>query len=270
MTRGSGRGRRRITARLLVAIAALAVAWNGADAQATRAPAVPWAVGEYLEYSLKFGAFSAGSGRMQVLPKDTVRERNAWRFRFDFSGGISWLGLNIKDIFDSWLDAETLHSLKFEQHLSEIGKNRTRIYQIFPDRLKFKLNNEDERESVADPLDDASIFFFIRTIPLEVGKSYDFNRYFDKRSNPVTIRVLRRDTVSVPAGTFPAIVIQPMIKTSGIFSDGGQAELWLSDDDRRILLQMHAKLSFGSLNLYLRKVTLPPLATPDTATRSRP
>ena len=55
----------------------------------------------------------------------------------------------------------------------------------------------------------------------------------------------------MPAGTFEAIVIQPIIKTSGIFSENGRAEIWLSDDDRHIMLQMKSKLSFGSLNLYL-------------------
>jgi hypothetical protein len=58
--------------------------------------------------------------------------------------------------------------------------------------------------------------------------------------------------VKVPAGTFDAIVLQPIIKTSGIFSEGGQAEIWLTDDDKKMMLQMKSRLSFGSLNLYLR------------------
>jgi hypothetical protein len=68
----------------------------------------------------------------------------------------------------------------------------------------------------------------------------------------VRIRVLRKERIKVPAGTFDAIVLQPIIKTSGIFSEGGQAEIWLSDDEKRIMLQMKSRLSFGSLNLYLR------------------
>ncbi|HVZ50100.1 MAG TPA: DUF3108 domain-containing protein, partial [Gemmatimonadaceae bacterium] len=225
----------------------------------------PWAAGEFLEYTLKFGAISVGSGRMQVTGRDTVRGRDAWRIRFDFSGGIPFAHVN--DAFDSWLDAETHNSLRFEQHLLELGKRRDRVYEIFPGRAVFRLNDQEERPSVENPLDDAAFFFFVRTIPLEVGQSYDFNRYFDPKANPVTIRVLRRDTVDVPAGRFPAIVIQPMIKTNGIFSEGGHAELWLSDDSRRILLQMKSKLSFGSLNLYLRKFVLPPVAPGDSTRR---
>ena len=56
----------------------------------------------------------------------------------------------------------------------------------------------------------------------------------------------------MPAGTYNAIVVQPLIKTPGIFSDKGQAEVWFSDDSEHIVLQMKSKLSFGSLDLYLK------------------
>jgi hypothetical protein len=68
--------------------------------------------------------------------------------------------------------------------------------------------------------------------------------------------------VRVPAGTFDAIVVQPIIKTTGIFSEGGQAEIWLSDDDKRMMLQMKSRLSFGTLNLFLRSYRF----SSDTAT----
>ena len=65
----------------------------------------------------------------------------------------------------------------------------------------------------------------------------------------------------MPAGVFDAIVVQPVIKTKGIFSENGHAEVWLSDDPSRIMLQMKSKLSFGSLNLYLKSYRPPTVAT---------
>jgi hypothetical protein len=94
-------------------------------------------------------------------------------------------------------------------------------------------------------------------VPLEVGQTYRFDRYFKPDRNPVTIRVLRRERVTVPAGTFDAIVIQPVIKAKGIFSEDGQAELWLSDDDRRMIVQMKSRLSFGSIDLFLSGIQRP-------------
>jgi hypothetical protein len=77
------------------------------------------------------------------------------------------------------------------------------------------------------------------------------------------VRVLRKEEVKVPAGKFNAVVIQPIIKSRGIFSEDGRAEIWLTDDDRRMMVQMKSSLSFGSLNLYLKSYT------PGTATATQ-
>jgi hypothetical protein len=90
-----------------------------------------------------------------------------------------------------------------------------------------------------------------------VGETYEFDRYFKPEKNPVRIRVLRRDTVKVPAGTFPTIVIRPMIKNDKLFPENGKAEIWLADDSTRMMIQMKSSLSFGSLNLYLKSARPP-------------
>jgi hypothetical protein len=80
------------------------------------------------------------------------------------------------------------------------------------------------------------------------------SRYFKPESNPVVVHVVRRDTVDVPAGRFPAIMLRPEIKTKGIFSKDGHAELWLADDSARTVLQLKTGLSFGSISLKLKHI----------------
>lgn len=211
---------------------------------------VPFDVGERLVYDVRFGPIKVGSGSMEVEQIANVRGREAWHTVFRVKGGTFFYKVN--DVLESWIDTRTFSSLRFRQDLDQGGKDRERHFEIFPDKKTFVETGKDEEPSVADPLDDGSFLYFIRTVPLEVGKSYEFNRYFRPDRNPVKIRVLRREKVTVPAGTFDAIVIQPTIKTKGIFSEGGKAEIWLSDDADRIMLQMKSQLPFGSLNLYLR------------------
>jgi len=63
-------------------------------------------------------------------------------------------------------------------------------------------------------------------------------------------------------------VVQPVIKTKGIFSESGQAEIWLSDDSRRIMLQMKSKFARISLSLHLKSYRPPTTpATPPTSSR---
>lgn len=224
---------------------------------ADRRAAVPFAVGELLEYNVNFGPIRAGSGSMEVRGIETVRGKEAYHTVFQVKGGIPFY--RVHDVFESWFDTSSLSSLKFIQDQDEGPKERERHYEIFPELAQYRelVKGEGEMQpSVSQPLDDGSFLYFIRTVPLVVGRTYEFQRYFRPDRNPVTIRVLRKEKVSVPAGTFDAIVIQPIIKTSGIFSENGRAEIWLSDDDRHIMLQMKSKLSFGSLNLYLKSYRL--------------
>ena len=225
-------------------------------APATQAPAAhvnnppPFSVGERADYDVKFGILHVGGGSMEVSDVQSLRGKDVWHTIFRFKGGTIFYHVN--DVFESWFDKDSLSSLRFAQHLEEGGKVRNRDYVIYPDRAVFQLNDKPEQPSVSNPLDDGSFLFFVRTLPLTVGETYTFDRYFNPKSNPVTIKVLRRERISVPAGKFNAIVVQPIIKTGGIFSDRGEAQVWFSDDSARIVLQMKSKLSFGSLDLYLK------------------
>jgi Protein of unknown function (DUF3108) len=215
--------------------------------------AVPFATGERMEYEVRFGALRVGNAHMEVVGLDNVRGRPAWHTAFWVQGGNFLYRVN--DVYESWMDAETLSSLRFVQELEEGGKDTERRFEIYPDRAIFVQTSKKppkEEKSVSQPLDDGSFLYFLRTIPLEVGKTYDFDRYFRPDRNPVRIRVLRKEKVKVPAGTFDAIVVQPVIKTKGIFSENGHAEVWLTDDERHIMLQLKSQLKFGSLNLYLK------------------
>lgn len=216
---------------------------------------VPWRVGERSQYEVRFGKVKVGSGSIEVVQLSEVRGREAWHTRFQVKGGTFFYKVN--DVLESWFDARTLASLRFVKDQEEGRSDREVRYEIFPERTAFLEvgRGGGEQPSVAQPLDDGSFFFFVRTLPLTVGETYDLHRYFKPDRNPVRIRVLRRERIKVPAGTFDAIVVQPTFKTKGIFSENGKAEVWLSDDARRIVLQMKSSLSFGSLNMYLKSHT---------------
>jgi len=190
---------------------------------------------------------------MEVVGVEPLRGRDAYHTRFLLRGGTAFFRVN--DRYESWFDARTMESLRYAQQIDQGTYERERLFDIFPERRTFTESGRAEPQpSVADPLDDGSFLYFLRTIPLEVGKTYEFNRYFRPDRNPVRVTVLRRERIRVPAGTFDAVVVRPTIKTTGIFSEGGRAEVWFADDSTRRMLQMKSRLPFGSLNLYLRSV----------------
>lgn len=212
---------------------------------------LPFGVGERLDYEVKFGIIPVGSGSMSVAAIDTIDGRPLMRLAFAVRGGT--LFFKVDDLMESWFDPRTLSSARFVQNLNEGSRHYRRRFDFDPEsRTYLESGKGASAPSVELPLDDASFVYFIRTQPLVVGETYQYDRYFRPEANPVTIRVLRRERVTVPAGTFDAIVVQPIIKTKGIFSQGGHAEIWLSDDASRMVLQLKSSLPFGSLNLYLK------------------
>ncbi|HVX41243.1 MAG TPA: DUF3108 domain-containing protein [Gemmatimonadaceae bacterium] len=242
-------------------IAAMLVALPAHGQEAASVPAhMPFGVGERADYDVRFGRLHVGSGDMEVLPMDTVRGHEVWHTVFHVSGGIPFYHVN--DRYESWIDARTFSSLRYWQLIDEGNYEPKRHYEIFPERRQFIENNREPQPSVAHPLDDGSFIYFLRSIPLHVGMDTTFDDYFIADRNPVRIRVLGRDTIDVPAGRFAALVIQPIIHAKGIFREGGDARIWLSDDANRIMLQMKSKVSFGSLNLYLKSFRPSPTSAP--------
>src|SRR3954471_322780 len=195
---------------------------------------VPFDAGERLTFDVRFGAIKVGTGRMEVVGMQDVRGREAWHTRFTVKGGIPFYKVN--DRMESWIDTRTFESLQFLQDLQEGRRDKERFYEIYPDLGTYTEKGEVEHApSVTDPLDDAAFLYFVRTIPLEVGQTYEFNRYFRPDRNPVTLRVLRKDTIEVAGRRWPSVVVQPIFKTPGIFSENGRAEVWLSDDKTRVV-----------------------------------
>ena len=211
-----------------------------------------FADGEELHYSAYFGKLRVGSGEMRFHGRDSVRDRSAWRASFRIDGGIP--GAHVHDTTVTWFDSVSYTSLRFVQNVHDPGYHANRDTQIFPTERTYRTKEGEVHASAEDPLDDMSLVYLVRTLPLEPGQCYVFKRYFKPDANPVVIHVVRRDTVEVPAGRYPAILLRPEIKTNGIFSENGHAELWLADDSRRTVLQLKTSLKFGSIRLQLRHV----------------
>ena len=216
------------------------------------AAAVPYMVGEELTYRATFGGIPAGTARMRVDGVEIVRGRPAYHVVFLLDGGIPFF--RVHDRYESWIDIETLASLRHRQQIAEGHYHRTTLYEIYPERAQYQKEGDSLRTSVSNPLDDGSFIYAVRTAGIQVGETRRDDRYFRPDKNPVVLTGLRRDTVSVGAGTFATTVVRPTIRTSGIFSDDGQAQVWFTDDDNRYPVQVKAKFAKFSLTLSLQSV----------------
>jgi hypothetical protein len=211
---------------------------------------LPFRAGEKFTYDASFGFIRVGRGTIELSGFDTVRSRLAWRATLTVTGGPPLY--KVRDSTVSWFDVRTLSSLRYVQRLREGGYHADKRFEIYPERAVYVKSGKPEMPSVSEPLDETSFLYFLRTIPLEVGQTYEFHRYFQPEANPVVIRVLRKEQIKVPAGTFNTIVVQPQIAAPGLFSKKEGAEVWISDDSVRMVVQIKSHVKFGSLRLALR------------------
>jgi hypothetical protein len=228
-------------------------------------PSYPFAVGETLTYSAKLGLLTLGSGTLQVAALDSIRGAEAFRFRFRLQGKTLFYSLD--DVLESWVGIEDFNSRRFVQDFVENDKPTHRSFEIYPDSGFFRERGRDTTQpSPPDPLDDTAFFYFVRLTPLEVGKKYVYARYFRKEKNPVTIEVVKREKMELPGGkAVDCLVLHPVIDTKGMFSKRSDTRIWLTDDARRLPVQIRSKFPFGTITLRLKDMVLPP--TPADAAR---
>lgn len=211
---------------------------------------VPFKVGETLDYQAKVDFLSAGSASMSVEDVEDIRGHPTYHTIFDVKGRV--LFFHVNDHYESWFDTTDLVSRHHVQHMDETHYSADHTYDFYPDR-KMYVRDGVEKQGVAEPFDEGSFLYFLRSIPLEVGQTYTLNRYYDASRDPVVIHVERKEHIQVPAGEFDAIVVKPIIKSKGLFSEKGDAEVWFSDDSSRTLLRLKSKLPIGTLYLELKQ-----------------
>lgn len=221
-------------------------------------------VGESAIYDVTFGPIKVGRGELKVEAVDTLAAGSAYRVAFEIRGGPFFYKIDDRTV--SWVAPDPIRSLQFEQILREGGYRRHRRYLFDHEDGTYTRQNWDEESesyrvdpverSVAMPpaaLDEIAYLFLARSLPLEVGRTYRFDRYFEQDGNPVVLQVLRRETVRVAAGRFDTIVVRPIIRAGGMFGEEGRAELYLTDDARRVIVLLRTRMKVGELNMYLKQ-----------------
>ncbi len=225
-------------------------------------PAVLFPVGERLSFNAKYGIFNVGSAAMEVMGFDTVHNVETVHIRFRISGGALWYHLD--QTIESWVGRYDFRSRRFSSIQDERNRHRERRYEIYPDSGFYREVGRDTTfATVLEPLDDASFLYWIRTVPLEVGKKYEYPRYFRPDRNPVIIEVLGRERVSVAGKKWQAIVVRPKIpQARGIFAEKSETRIWLSDDVHRLVLAIQSNFSFGQVTLKLKDYVVPGVLQP--------
>jgi len=208
----------------------------------------PFAVGETLQYQATLGLLPIGAATATV--SRMARERGVEAFVFAMSGEGGPPGLRVKYEMTSWVGTGHFTSLRFHRRLVQGRSVEEQHYQIVADSGRYREEGKvEDWEAPRDALDELAFLYYLRTIPLQVGRSYTIPRYFKTGYNPVRVRVTGREAVRLPDGrTTPGLVLE-------VTSRGHTLGVRLTDDARRLPVQLDVPLPYGTVTLELTGVS---------------
>jgi hypothetical protein len=231
----------------------------GPDARCRpQAPNKAFAEGEWFQFSIQYGAIRAGDALMQVEAVENVAGRPCYRLVSKAeSNSFFSLFFKVRDRVDSYMDVEELVSRRFSKNTLE-GKHRDNFTIDFDHATcKARYSDGAELEFPACSQDILSAFYYVRTVDLEVGRSVQVPCHADKKNYPLEVKVHKREKVKTPAGQFTCLVVEPVLKTTGLFRQKGKLTIWLTDDEYKIPILMKSKILVGSVSAILTDMHSP-------------
>jgi hypothetical protein len=222
------------------------------DASAVGLAKVPWKIGEYFQFSIDWNGLNGGSSLMQVQNYIRVDGRRCYRIvtKAESNSFVSKF-YKVRDRAESAVDAESLYSRRFIKRLRE-GSYKKDVNVRFDHARRLAVYDNDKIMEVAAGVHDVlSAFYYIRTRPLPDGAVIVIPTHDNEKSYQMEVQVLKRERVEVPAGTFSCVVVEPKLKSDGIFKSKGSMQVWLTDDEKRMPVQVRSKVPVGSIAVRL-------------------
>jgi len=208
-------------------------------------------VGEKLSFDVGYGFINAGYATLEVVDLIEYKNRPCYLVMSKANSNKFFSSFyRVEDKVESIVDATGIFSWRFEKQLREGGYKADKAYSF--DQENHRVFYENDTIDVAQYVQDAlSILYYARTQKLEVGKSIYIDNFTDGKQYPLEVRVLKKETVSVEAGKFDCLVVEPLLLSSGIFKHEGRLKVWLTDDRIKLPVLMKSKVIVGSITAEL-------------------
>lgn len=218
------------------------------------AVAEPFRAGESLRFSVQYGFIKAGSAWLEVPEVTTWNGQPVWRLVARAQSNSFFDKMyKVRNRIESFWDHDSLYSWRYfeDRHEGHYKANDTLWFEPGARQVRYK--NGQSYEVPPHVQDALSAFYYTRFQALPLGGSVNFDYHASRKSAPMEVRVLGRQTVKTPAGKFSCVVIEPLLKAGGIFKNKGRLVIWLTDDERRMPVLMKSKVLIGSISVVLQE-----------------
>lgn len=270
--------RMRFSAAAILLVALLAWPVSGAPP----AMPAPFPVGERLVYTVKWDppwylfflpSMTAGEMVLELRRGEPFLGQEALEVRLDArsSGTLARLaGMEVEDSFRFYSEPEQLCALGSRSRTREGKRMRSLELDYLRDsgRLRFRETDEavDPPEVKKDEIkegipacvhDPFSALYAFRASPLSSASSRTFMIGHNDRIKEVRVQARKLESIETPAGRFKAWKVDTEAMMGGLFKDGGEFNVWLTEDGARIPVQFEARVPLGKVRGKLDGRTFP-------------
>lgn len=224
--------------------------------------------GEKLTFDVSWAVFPAGQLTSELQSGAGGSNDAAVVVTKVRSQGFVSLLFNVEDEFRSHFYPQSGCSERIEKKVNE-GKRHKDTHIEFDEQKKLALLDEHDLAHPKDPVKHAeneipscvqdviSAFYYLRRVPLEVGRQIQIPVNDGAKTFKVTVDVQTKEKIQTPMGEFTAFRLEPRV-FNGLFKRKGRMLIWITDDDRRLLAQIKAMISVGTITGTLHSVTNAP------------
>jgi hypothetical protein len=205
-----------------------------------RSDSLPFGAGEKLTFTIRTAKFGkVGKAVMSLAGPVDVRGTPTVLASFDANAGIMFL--KGRDATRSWIDLDRMTSLRFEKKERRPFSSANDSVEIYPDLRLWQAAHGDSGSTASDrPLDELSFIYYLRTLTLAPDSTYTFDRHYDKRRLPTTVRIVKQDTITTPAGEFSTVEYEMRVVDARDYQEHGVLYFWISDDRCRLPVRIES------------------------------
>lgn len=208
-------------------------------------------VGEKLTFNVNYGFVTAGIATFHIPRIRKISGRDAYHVTFEVNTvpSFDWI-FKVRDRYETFLDVEGLFPWRFEQHVRE-GKY-SRDFSAFFDQRRGKAKTSEGVYDIPKYVNDiVSAFYLARTFDysnMKPDDKFHLQNFYKDRVYDLDVKYHGKETVTVPAGKFDCIVIEPLVQEGGLFKSEGSILIWLTDDILKVPVKVKTKVIIGAID----------------------
>ena len=219
-------------------------------------PSLPFTCGERLSYSAHAGPGLNGHAEMWVEGPVEYHGSRVFTLNSDVHGGFG--PFHLSERVTSWFDTGRMASVHFTKDEHTPFDRASEDVDIDPAKQSWRAaDGRTGNTPSAQPLDELSMLYVLRTLSLPPDSVVQLNRHFDPERNPTRVRLIGTGTVKTPAGTWAVIDVEMQVRDPRRYRGDGIIRVSLSDDACRRPVRIESRIP-GSGTIVLELLAAEP------------